>query len=410
MALLFTTTLEFILDYWIYLAIPIISALVGWTTNILALKMTFLPLEFIGIPPYLGWQGIIPSKAAVMAGKSVDLMTQNLLTVEERFALIEPERVMQEMRAEVHRISRRVVDEVMQSQAGLIWLSLPSGVKEDIYANAEKDLPRIIEAMVIEVKSQISELFDLKGMVTSTLTENKQLLNRIFLKSGEEEFKFIERSGLYFGFLFGLVQMIVWSFVQPWWLLPLGGLIIGYATNWLALKLIFHPIEPRRIGFWVVQGIFLKRQKEVAAEYAKIVATDILNPRNIYENLLYGKQSDRFESIIHTFIIKAVEQTYDRSHELIKAITSEKRLAIAKNIAISGVLEDLRLTLHQLYGYTEEALNMENTLRDRMGSLPPRKFQSFLRPVFQEDEFKLILVGAVLGFFAGLLQMYWFLY
>ena len=402
--------MEFILDYWIYLAIPIISALVGWSTNILAIKMTFLPLEFIGIPPYLGWQGIIPSKAAVMAGKSVDLMTKNLLTVEERFAQIEPERVVGEMQAEVHRIARRVVEEVMQSQARWIWLSLPSSVKEDVYANAEKDLPRIIEDMVIEIKSQISQLFDLKGMVTATLTENKELLNRIFLKSGEEEFKFIERSGLYFGFIFGLVQMIVWSFFQPWWLLPLGGLIIGYATNWLALKLIFHPTQPRKFGFWVVQGIFLKRQKEVSAEYAQIVATDILNARNIYDNLLYGKESDRFVSIIQSFVIKAVEQTYDRSHELIKAITSEKRLAIAKNIAISGVLEDLRITVHHLYGYTEQALNMENTLRDRMSRLSPGKFQSFLRPVFQEDEFKLILVGAVLGLFAGTLQMYLFLY
>jgi len=402
--------LEFILDYWIYLAIPIISALVGWSTNILAIKMTFLPLEFIGIPPYLGWQGIIPSKAAVMAGKSVDLMTKNLLTVEERFAQIEPERVVGEMQAEVRRIARRVVEEVMQSQARWIWLSLPSGVKEDVYANAEKDLPRIIEDMVIEIKSQISQLFDLKGMVTATLTENKELLNRIFLKSGEEEFKFIERSGLYFGFIFGLVQMIVWSFFQPWWLLPLGGLIIGYATNWLALKLIFHPTQPRKFGFWVVQGIFLKRQKEVSAEYAQIVANDILNARNIYDNLLYGKESDRFVSIIQSFVIKAVEQTYDRSHELIKAITSEKRLAIAKNIAISGVLEDLRITVHHLYGYTEQALNMENTLRDRMSRLSPGKFQSFLRPVFQEDEFKLILVGAVLGLFAGTLQMYLFLY
>ena len=65
--------MDFILDNWTYGLIPIISGIVGWATNVLALRMTFYPLEFKGIPPYLGWQGIIPSKAGIMAGKAVNL-------------------------------------------------------------------------------------------------------------------------------------------------------------------------------------------------------------------------------------------------------------------------------------------------------------------------------------------------
>ena len=42
-----------------------------------------------------------------------------------------------------------------------------------------------------------------------------------------------------------------------------------------------------------------------------------------------------------------------------------------------------------------------------MSDLPPQKIQNFLRPVFQEMKF--ILVGAILGLGAGLLQMYLFL-
>jgi len=47
---------------------------------------------------------------------------------------------------------------------------------------------------------------------------------------------------------------------------------------------------------------------------------------------------------------------------------------------------------------------MENTLRDRMAGLSYKDFQGFLRPVFQEDEFKLILVGVILACMAGFLQ------
>ena len=64
----------------IYLAIPRTSALVGWLTNVVAIKMTFYPIHFIGIKPF-GWQGIIPSKAAKMSSISVDLWTSKLINL-----------------------------------------------------------------------------------------------------------------------------------------------------------------------------------------------------------------------------------------------------------------------------------------------------------------------------------------
>ena len=41
-----------------------------------------------------------------------------------------------------------------------------------------------------------------------------------------------------------------------------------------------------------------------------------------------------------------------------------------------------------------------------MNLLSPAEFQNVLRPIFQEDEFTLILAGGVLGGLAGLLQWY----
>ena len=51
-------------------------------------------------------------------------------------------------------------------------------------------------------------------------------------------------------------------------------------------------------------------------------------------------------------------------------------------------------------------MDLENIFRTRMQKLPPRDFVDFLRPVFQEDELKLILVGAVLGMGAGIGQLF----
>ena len=42
--------------------------------------------------------------------------------------------------------------------------------------------------------------------------------------------------------------------------LPVGA-IVGYLTNWIALKLIFEPVEPTRIGPFLLHGMFLQRQQ-----------------------------------------------------------------------------------------------------------------------------------------------------
>ena len=72
------------------LSIPIISAMVGWSTNFLAVKMMFYPIEFIGIKPFLGWQGLIPAKRREMAEIEVELVLGKLLSVKELADRIDP--------------------------------------------------------------------------------------------------------------------------------------------------------------------------------------------------------------------------------------------------------------------------------------------------------------------------------
>ena len=81
--------------------IPFMSGLIGWFTNVLALEMTFHPIEYVGIEWFrikdqpwglFGWQGIIPTKAEKMARTTVTLMTTRLFSLEELFARIDPEK------------------------------------------------------------------------------------------------------------------------------------------------------------------------------------------------------------------------------------------------------------------------------------------------------------------------------
>lgn len=389
----------------LFASIPLTSALVGWITNVLAIKMTFYPIEFIGIRP-IGWQGIIPSKAKKMSEKSVDMLTTKLLKIDERFALIQPSRVAEDMQGALSKLSKEIIEEVMEGQMPLIWRNTPQAIKEQLYDNFTKDLPQIVEEIMGDVKRNIHQLLDLKILGVKALTENKNLLNQMFLNCGREEFKFIEKSGLYFGLPLGLVQMLIAIFYAPWWLLPLFGLLVGYITNWLALKLIFEPLHPKRFlfGFLTFQGLFIKRQKEVAVEYSKIVSQKVLTTESMFEFLVRGPSSDKLASIIKKKISKAVDTNINNSNALVNIAIGRKQTIAIKNVAYYRLMQELPISIRNTFEYTEQALDMENMLREKMSGLSSEEFVNFLRPVFKEDEWILITVGAVLGMLAGLGQ------
>ncbi|MEO0897960.1 MAG: hypothetical protein AAFY71_16245 [Bacteroidota bacterium] len=400
-------------DFWKYASIPIISAIVGWATNVIALKMTFYPLEFIGVG-FIGWQGIIPNKAGEMAGKAVDLLTEKLITIEDRFEQIDPERVAEEMEPALNRLSIEIVGEVMEKEAPVIWESAPNLIKNTIYQRMSLGLPVAVEKLMEDIKVNITDLFDLKAMVIEALETDRELLNQIFLRVGDKEFRFIERSGLYFGFLFGLLQMGLFLFLQlgmgvsqelAAWTLPFAGLLVGWATNYLALRMIFVPLRPRKIGMFTIQGLFIKRQMEVAEEYAKIVAQRILTSEQIFQKMINGPTSERLMHMVQLQVKKAIDEIAGMSKPLFQLTQGTKKYVKVKNQIAQRFVDELPRSIKHIFGYAEEALDIEHTLKSRMQGLGPTEFVSFLRPVFQKDEWKLILVGALLGLGAGMMQM-----
>lgn len=400
MTSLFTTP-----EFWQYLSIPIIAALIGWTTNWLAIKMTFYPLEFIGKPPLLGWQGIIPSKARKMAAISVDATISKIGTVNEIFQQIDPKVLATHIIYTVDSRIEEYVDEMMLREYPTFWENLPASARNMVYDRVRKSTPLLVDNLVEDISANIEDLLDIKGMVIDRLASDKKLLNKIFLECGEVEFRFIVNSGLYFGFLFGLIQMTVWYFYQSWWVLPFFGLLVGWATNWIALNVIFRPLQPKKVGPFRIQGLFLKRQPEVAESFCHIVTHEILTVGNIINAILTGAKGDRARNMVKKHIKPLVDETAGMGKALTQVAFGPTGFATLKKQVGEKAIEISQTSFDNPMFEQDRARAVESIMVERMIALSSEEFQDLLRPCFQEDEIKLILVGAFLGMTAGFCQL-----
>jgi len=392
-------------EFWKHVSIPFVAGIIGWVTNWVAIKLTFKPLEFFGIRPFLGWQGIIPSKAGKMAGIFVDKTMYRLGTLEELFLSMEPDLIAEHIARIMDRRLEAYTDEILFYEHPAVWKLLPRAIKDSVYERVREEMPQLIDNLVAEAAGEIEELIDFKHMLVTRLEGDKKLLNRLFLEAGAEEFSFIVRSGLYFGFLFGLIQLTVWVFYPSWWVLPAFGILVGYATNWLAINMIFRPLFPKKLGPWTIHGLFLRRQREVAAVWCKLVTTEIITLQHIMYAMLYGARAEKAKALIKRHIQPVADRVMQTYSPAAQVIVSEETLEeIRESVGEKAVAVSTDAFDHWPFN-RDRAVRAEELLRARMEDLPPQEFQDLLRPCFQEDEMKLILTGAVLGFLAGLGQL-----
>ena len=101
--------------------IPVVAAFTGYITNWFAVQMIFYPLQWTGIPikrypdaplGWIGWQGIVPAKAASMAGTLTTMVTTKLVSVSEVFGRLDSRKVSALVSPQVVELADSIVDEL----------------------------------------------------------------------------------------------------------------------------------------------------------------------------------------------------------------------------------------------------------------------------------------------------------
>ena len=398
----------FMAHFWLYLSIPLMSGLIGYVTKIIAIQMMFAPLEFKGIRPIFGWQGIVPRKAEKMATISVELMTQKLIKPEEIFARLDPKRIAKEIEQPLMAAAEDITREVAQEFQPGLWEGMPEFARKRLIRSVQAKAPEIVENIMSEVQRDVQKYFDIKHMVVSNLLKDKRLLNEIFKKVGKQEFKFFSNAGFVFGFAIGVIQMLSWvaTFGKYPWMLPAFGGFVGFFSDWVALQMMFRPLQPKKFMGFTFQGLFIKRQKEVAADYAALISKQLLTSGNMMTELFSGTHSDRVIALVNRHVKEVIDAQSGMVKPLVVyAIGGQQYLRLKEQVA-ERILAQLPATMKFIESYAEDAMDIRTTLVERMQQLTPEEFEGMLRPAFKEDEWSLIAVGAALGFIVGELQIH----
>lgn len=387
-----------------YAAIPPITAGVAWLTNWVGIKMLFYPVNFVGYGKVFGWQGIIPRLRVRLTRTLVGYSVSRICTPEEVFNALDESDVVDDLTRLLTPQIDDWVDEIIDEYGVALWRVAPQAIRDKVYAKVREQAPEISRSILRELKGQANSYINIEDVAVQQVKDKPEFLVELFVECAGKEMSFVIRSGIYFGAPLGVVQALAWYGIGRWWVLPFFGVLAGALTNWIALQLIAHPAEPVKIGRFTLQGLYLKRQREVSQLFGETFCRNFLNSHVLVTSLWEGEHADEVQRMVRRHIRNAID------HNMISSLLTRNAL---KNGGVRRVTdESVKMAIA---GVTKTLQNPEinakvtqpisDLVARRMRALAPRDFQKLLLPAFKEDQVLVVLVGGLLGGLLGFLQL-----
>lgn len=186
-------------------------------------------------------------------------------------------------------------------------------------------------------------------------------------------------------------------------LIPLIGAFIGWLTNMLAIKMLFYPRQPKKILFITFQGIFPKNKTRIATKLGNVVQRDLLSFEDIKVRL---KDSESLKNVNEEIANKVDQALRDKVDTMrFGAVIPERAIARAHKIIVKEIDKNLPHLIDATISKVEEKLNIQDIVYNKVQGFSDKRLEQLLLDITAR-EFKFIeVIGAVLGFFIGIVQL-----
>jgi uncharacterized membrane protein YheB (UPF0754 family) len=194
------------------LFLALVGALIGWLTNVIAIKLLFRPINPIGIKgtPFM-IQGLIPKRKGEIAKSIGDVISEELVSME-----VIVDQIIEDMDKKqiVEIIKEKIIIVANEKMPSLI----PSMFKGMIIQNIESMIDENGEQIVTDLGEKLShkaiEAIDISKMVEDQINAFDFVkIEQMTLKIASTELKHIEVLGGVLGFIIGLLQGVLVLYV-----------------------------------------------------------------------------------------------------------------------------------------------------------------------------------------------------
>ncbi len=187
-------------------------------------------------------------------------------------------------------------------------------------------------------------------------------------------------------------------------LFPLVGALIGWFTNYIAVKMLFRPYRPVKVLGFRFQGLIPKRRREIARSIAKTIERDILSARDLAAILEEMDWEEEIERTVEDVIEHRFKGNQFKRLPVV-GLLSENLLYHVKYILTKEIMEYLSTKKGDLVSKFQNRIDLKNIVVNRIDSLDLRGFERLLQELIHRELRHIEWIGGIIGFIIGSFQV-----
>jgi uncharacterized membrane protein YheB (UPF0754 family) len=192
-----------------------------------------------------------------------------------------------------------------------------------------------------------------------------------------------------------------------YWLLiiPVLSAFIGWVTNKILLKMLFHPRVPVKFIGISFQGIYPKKQQQMAEKLGKLASAEFLSSMDLEKNISDPGNLQKVMPLIEKHVDDFLRIKLKEEIPVVSMFIGDKTIGSLKKVFMQEIAILFPEIMKQFAGNLKSELDLEKIVTQKIMDLSPGKLEKELYEGLSTELRWVGIIGAIIGFIIGLLQV-----
>ena len=182
------------------------------------------------------------------------------------------------------------------------------------------------------------------------------------------------------------------------------GAMIGWITNYIAIKMLFRPYKEMNFLFFKIQGLIPKRRSEIAISIADTVQKELISLKDITSSLNADELEKKMRTVIDKILEEKLESEITKKFPMLAMFLSDEIISKIKSMIKISILENKETIINMFTSYLEEKVDFKKIIIENVEAFSLEKLEEITYSLAKKELKHIEVIGAILGGIIGVFQ------
>lgn len=187
-------------------------------------------------------------------------------------------------------------------------------------------------------------------------------------------------------------------------LLIIIGSMIGWITNYIAIKMLFRPYKEINLIFFKIQGLIPKRRHEIGLTLAHTIQTELISLDDIMSKLQNANIDVEMEKIIDRILEDKLAKEISTKFPMLAMFLNDSILNKIKETIKEAIMSNKDEIINMLFQTLEKNVDFKEIIVEKVDNFSLEELERITFSLAKKELKHIELVGAILGGVIGMVQ------